>query len=187
MERIESLNTEALRVVERMFGCTMALNCVAWSAFYSIEGWLIYEVLQSEANSTSSEAVQLQREATREASFYCTYYWFQPIWIGAPLLLPTMILSRAVARLRGAVNDLRPRLLEQAALADMEAADVEKNLNTLKLVREIETHMQFLNRGRGLGFSVLGVQLNSRVVGTAITAASSAFLTLYRLVSAGQL
>ena len=106
-----------------------------------------------------------------------------PFFIGAPLLIPTLTISRAVGRLRTAVNDLRPRLLEPGAVGDMEAGRLQKNLQAVELVREVETHMQSLNRGRGLGFSLMGVPLNPRTLGTVIMAAASVALTFYRLLA----
>ena len=81
------------------------------------------------------------------------------------------------------MNDLRPRLHEPGAVGDMEAGRLQKNLQAVELVREVETHMQSLNRGRGLGFSLMGVPLNPRTLGTVIMAAASVALTFYRLLA----
>ena len=78
---------------------------------------------------------------------------------------------------------LTPRLLEPGAVGDMEAGRLQKNLQAVGLVREVETHMQSLNRGRGLGFSLMGVQLNPRALGTVMMAAASAALTFKRVLA----
>ncbi len=66
-----------------------------------------------------------------------------------------------MGRLRTAVNGLRPRLFEPGAVGGMEAGRLQKNLQRWSSgvggLWEAETHdMQSLNRGRGLGFSLVG-------------------------------
>ena len=43
--------------------------------------------------------------------------------------------------------------------------------------------MQSLNRGRGLGFSLMGVQLNLGALGTAMVAAATVALTFKRVLA----
>ena len=141
--------------------------------------YALYDVYSS-VDASDPQAAEIQEEVIEQLGAGLP---FLPFLIGAPLLIPTLTISRAVGRLRTAVNDLRPRLLEPGAVGDMEAGRLQKNLQTIELVREVETHMQSLNRGRGLGFSLMGVQLNPRALGTVIMAAASVAVTFKRVLA----
>ena len=80
--------------------------------------------------------------------------------------------------LRDAINALRPRLLEQAGIIDMEDGQVHRNLCVVQLVGEVERFMEGQNRGRGLGFMLGGTQISPRAVFSAMASICGLLLSV---------